>query len=236
MNATRTQHPPVTEARGVLAFWFGLKSPGKKDDRRVQSALGLLHRQAARGQLEGWREEARERLALILLLDQVPRHLYREQPRSYATDLQAQALTRRFFERGDWRPFEPIERFYAALPYLHAEAPALQEQVNPVIHACAEAIPELAFMGPIADLYRETIARFGRFPHRNAMLGRSSTPLELRFLEEEWAPRRRRGRRAPGAGPASAPAPGPALGGHARTGASRSEPGGASPPGAARPA
>jgi uncharacterized protein (DUF924 family) len=189
----------------VLAFWFGLKRPSKKDDRRVRTVLGRLHAEAARGALDSWREEARERLALILLLDQVPRHIYRDRPQSYATDLQAQGLTRQFFERDDWRTFAHIERFYAALPYLHAEVATLQAQVNPVIHACAEALPELAFMGRVADLYRETIARFGRFPHRNAILGRIDTPTELRFLEQEWAPRRRRDRRSRRADPVPAP-------------------------------
>ena len=78
------------------------------------------------------------------------------------------------------------------LPFLHAEDAELQRQVNPVIHGCAKALPELSYMGRLADLYRETIRRFGHFPHRNALRGRVTNEEEAQFLEEEWYPRRRR--------------------------------------------
>jgi uncharacterized protein (DUF924 family) len=154
--------------------------------------LGEAYERAARHRLDGWAEEPRERLALILLLDQVPRHLYREDARAYATDLKAQALAARFFERQDWMDFHSIEKYSAATPYLHAEDLARQQRVNPVMHACAAAIAHLHFMGRIADLYLETIRRFGRFPHRNVLRGIAGTAEEQRFLEEEWLPRRRR--------------------------------------------
>jgi uncharacterized protein (DUF924 family) len=183
---------PKINPRQVLTFWFSLERPGKRHDQVVRRVLGDLYEQAATHQLDAWMKRPRERLALILLLDQVPRHLYRHDGRAYATDLHAQAAAARFFARGDWRDFTPLEKYYAALPYLHAEEAGLQEQVNPIIHACAEAIPELSFMGRLADLYLETIERFGRFPHRNALRGRVPTAEEQRFLEDEWTPRRRR--------------------------------------------
>ncbi|HUJ74180.1 MAG TPA: DUF924 family protein [bacterium] len=176
----------------VLDFWFGLQRPGRKDDPLVRQALAPLYEQAITHQLDEWAQEPRQRLALILLLDQVPRHLYRQDGRAFAADWKAQGQTRRFFTRQDWMDFHPLERLHAALPYLHAEGMPQQEQVNPVIHACARSIEHLAFMGRVADLYLETIRRFGYFPHRNALRGRESTPEELRFLEEEWYPRRRR--------------------------------------------
>ena len=183
---------PAGSPRQVLTFWFSLERPGKKHDAVVREVLGELYEQAATHQLDDWLKRPQDRLALILLLDQVPRHLYREDGRAFATDLKAQAAAARFFERGDWHDFSPLERYYAALPYLHAESPALQEQVNPLIHACAKAIPGLEFMEPFADLYLDTIRRFGYFPHRNALRGRPSTEEERRYLEEEWHPRRRR--------------------------------------------
>jgi uncharacterized protein (DUF924 family) len=183
---------PASSPRQVLTFWFSLERPGKKHDAVVREVLGELYEQAATHRLDPWLKRPHDRLALILLLDQVPRHLYREDGRAFATDLKAQAAAARFFERGDWHDFSPLERYYAALPYLHAEALALQEQVNPLIHACADANPELDYMGRLADLYRDTIRRFGYFPHRNALRGRPGTEEERRYLEEEWHPRRRR--------------------------------------------
>jgi uncharacterized protein (DUF924 family) len=191
MDPTPAQTVPA-RPDAVLAYWFSLKSPGEKDDERIRAALGPLHHRAAGGELDDWAEHPRSRLALILLLDQVPRHLFRDDLRTYATDAKAQGLTVLFFKRQDWDAFRPIERFYAAMPFLHAEDRERQRQVNPVINACAEALPDLGFMGRIADLYLETIQRFGRFPHRNDLHGRETTAEEARFLAEEWHPRRRR--------------------------------------------
>ncbi|MFI5400066.1 MAG: DUF924 family protein [SAR324 cluster bacterium] len=184
--------PTANTPQQVLDFWFHLDRPGKKDDAAVRAVLGDAYERAARHKLDGWSEAPRERLALILLLDQVPRHLYREDARAYATDLKAQEQTRRLFERNDWMDFQPIEKLHAALPFLHAESLALQQQVNPVIQSCAQSIPQLDFMGRIADLYLETIRRFGRFPHRNRIRGIPTTAEEQRFLVEQWYPRRRR--------------------------------------------
>jgi uncharacterized protein (DUF924 family) len=183
---------PARTPQEVLDFWFGLERPGKKDDPAVRAVLGEAYELAARHRLDAWTEDPRERLALILLLDQVPRHLYREDGRAYATDLKAQVQTQRFFERQDWMAFHSIEKLHAVTPYLHAEHVGRQRQVNPVMHACAAAIDTLGFMGRIADLYLETIERFGHFPHRNAMRGVPISADEQRFLDEVWYPRRRR--------------------------------------------
>lgn len=176
----------------MLEFWFALESPGTQDDERVRAALGPLHERAARGELDSWAEAPRSRLALILLLDQVPRHLFRDDPRTYATDARAAALTARFLELGDWEVLSPLEQFYVCSPWLHAEDAARQERINPHYHRLAPQLPGLEFMAGIADLYLETVRRFGRFPHRNPLLGRRTTPEEQRFLDEEWHPRRRR--------------------------------------------
>jgi uncharacterized protein (DUF924 family) len=181
----------VLHYQAVLDCWFFLHHPGKKHDSLIRKRLGKAYGQAAGGEFDGWREQPRGRLALILLLDQVPRHIHRDRPESYATDAQARECTALFFARRDWQGFSPLELLYVAHPWLHAEDAGLQEQVNPFIHGIAPDIPGLEYMGGIADLYLETIRRFGRFPHRNGMLGRESTPEEERFLAEEWFQRRR---------------------------------------------
>lgn len=186
----------LTSPRAVLEFWFALRRPGRGDDGKVREAMGPLYERAAAHELDGWLEAPRERLALELLLDQAPRHLYRLDARAFATDLKAQEAASFFFARRDWAEFTPREVYYAALPYLHAEDAEKQALVNPVMHECAERMPLRSFMGRLADLYRETIARFGRFPHRNGLRGLVGTPAERRFLEEEWFPRLERIRSA----------------------------------------
>ncbi|MCH8887971.1 MAG: DUF924 domain-containing protein, partial [SAR324 cluster bacterium] len=196
-----TPTPPTPHS--VLKFWFALERPGKKDDEAVREALGGAYELAAGHKLDGWIAAPRERLALILLLDQVPRHLYRADARAYATDLKAQGLTARFFhgEGADVGDLSLEETYFAALPWLHAEDAALQQAVNPIMRRCAEGIPRLAFMEGNAEMYLETIRRFGRFPHRNAMRGIESTPQEARFLEEVWFPEKRRLRKMAGIPP-----------------------------------
>jgi uncharacterized protein (DUF924 family) len=179
--------PTVPDSpQAVLGFWFALEKPGKKDDAAVRAALGPLYELAAAHRLDAWAEAPHPRLALILLLDQTPRHLYRADARAYATDLKAQVLTQRFLDAGDWADLRPIERFYALLPFLHAEDPARQERVNPLLHSLLPELPGLGFMGAVADQYRDVVRRFGRFPHRNVLRGIPSTPEEARFLKEEW--------------------------------------------------
>ncbi len=184
--------PLPPEPQAVLDFWFGLKNPGPKDDARVKEACEDLYRLAVGGELEHWAEHPRERLALLLLVDQIPRHIFRDLPEAYAADTQARALTGRFMADQDWRDFTPLEKFYASLPWLHAEEVAKQEAIHRVLQEVAPRIAGLEFMARVADLYLETIRRFGRFPHRNELLGRTSTPEEALFLKEEWHQRRKR--------------------------------------------
>lgn len=180
-----------TDSEAVLGFWFAINHPGSKDDARIRVALGDLHARALAGALDDWAEVPSARLALVILLDQVSRHLYRDRPEAFAGDLRAQALTARFLERSDWAGFTPRERYYAAVPWLHAEDLAKQERVHTVMHALALEDPALRISALVADLYLETIRRFGRFPHRNAILGRESTAEEIAFLAGEWKKRRR---------------------------------------------
>ena len=177
---------PHADFQSVLSFWFSLRKPGKKDDVRVGSNLGESYRLARAGELDSWEDEHRPRLALILLLDQVPRHLFRDRPEAYDTDREAQELTARFLHEGGWEGFAPLERYYAAVPWMHAEDIERQERINPLIHELVQEDSSLLPSAGIADLYLETIRRFGRFPHRNAILGRPGTTAEQAFLQREW--------------------------------------------------
>jgi uncharacterized protein (DUF924 family) len=175
----------------VLDTWFGLDKPGPRHDALVREALGNWHRRAMNGELDDWADHPRARLALVLLLDQVPRHIFRDTAQAHAGDARAQVLTALFLERDDWAGFSPLERYYAAAPWLHAEDADKQARILPVMHALAAEDPAMRVSARVADLYLDTIRRFGRFPHRNAALGRASTTEELAFLAGEWAERRR---------------------------------------------
>lgn len=168
----------------VLESWFSLPHKNHRDDERVRQLLGSLYEPAREGAFDEWVDRPRGRLALIIMLDQVPRHLFRDSPRQYESDPRAEQLASRFFEQGFPEVFSPLEKFYAALPYLHAERVEKQRRVNRIMHEVAEEVPELDFMGDVADRYLETIERFGRFPHRNQILGREMTPEEVKYLEE----------------------------------------------------
>lgn len=167
----------------VIETWFALPNKNEADDELVEKRLGPHYRRARNGEYEEWQSTPEGRLALILLFDQVPRHLFRNDPEQYATDDRARRLATKFFEEGFPDYFTAPEVFYAALPYLHAEDLQKQKTVNPIIHDCADQLEELHFMGEVADDYLETIRRFGRFPHRNEILGRRSTPAEEAWLE-----------------------------------------------------
>jgi uncharacterized protein (DUF924 family) len=181
-------HDTIPEC--MLAFWFGLDRPGKKDDGAVRNVMGGPYEAAAAHQLDRWIEAPRDRLALILLLDQAPRHLYRADARAYATDLKAQTVAERYFQAEDWDLLSPRETYFAVLPWLHSEQASHQARVNPVIWRLAPSLPALSYMGEMADLYQETILRFGRFPHRARRFGVPNSTQELRFLDEVWGPRR----------------------------------------------
>ncbi len=174
------------EAQAVLRFWFGELTPAqwfRKDpavDEQLRDRFGALCAQALAGELAAWGEDPGRGLALMLLLDQVPRQLWREQPRAFAGDAAALALTLRALERG-WVAAEPDpeRRRFWLLPLMHSEDLVLQERGLPLFERFTD--PGTA---EFARRHHAVIARFGRFPHRNAALGRASSPEELGFLSE----------------------------------------------------
>jgi uncharacterized protein (DUF924 family) len=180
------EDPRATE---VLAFWF--RGPGAdprwfgKDpsfDAAVRERFLALHDEAAAQRLAAWRETLRECLALILLLDQFPRNLFRGSARAFATDAPALECARLAVERRYDAGMRPVERLFVYLPFEHAESIEAQERACELL-APLGAFAETADVYRYAVAHRQVIARFGRFPHRNAALGRASTPEEAEFLK-----------------------------------------------------
>ena len=176
-------------AEDVLAFWF---AEGRKEqwfnggpdfDRLVEATLGPLHRQAAKAGLDDWAATPHGALALVLLLDQVPRNIYRQTPQAYATDPQARHVARETVEAGRDRALRQIERVFLYLPFEHSEELADQELGCRLMGDLDENPDWLDF----AERHRDLIARFGRFPHRNAILGRPCTPEEDAYLAQPGA-------------------------------------------------
>jgi uncharacterized protein (DUF924 family) len=189
----------------VLSFWF--ESPATNEDemtrirrwfrggapmdQEMARRFGAVVEAALRHDLDGWAATARGRLALVLLLDQMPRSLYRNDPHGYAGDAQAQALSAEAFDRNMHRELDFPERMFLAMPMAHAEDVALQERVVRLANELAtDALPAYPIMSAMmleqTAKYLEIIRRFGRFPHRNTILGRTSTPEEIEFLKT-WA-------------------------------------------------
>ena len=174
----------VDDAEGVLAYWFGAGmaerwfKPNPAFDREIRQRLLPLYRRAAAGELDNWAANAREVVALVILLDQVPRNLYRQDPRAFATDAKALAVAKAAIERGLDRELRQVERVFLYLPLEHSEDLADQED-------CVRLVGQLDENQDWCDYaiqHRDIIARFGRFPHRNAVLGRETTPEEAAFL------------------------------------------------------
>ena len=175
-------HDAVQE---ILDFWF---AEGREKqwfvrsdafDEEVRAVLGRWHQRAKKGELDAWRESARGILALVLLLDQVPRHLHRGSPDAYACDPQARELTRAAIAKGLDQQLTKQQRQFLYLPLEHSEDLADQEEAVALITPLGDAEATR-----YALIHRDIIARFGRFPHRNKSLGRHTTPAEEAFLKE----------------------------------------------------
>ncbi len=182
------------EAQAVLGFWFGAgPERGKrraewfrKDDafdRRLRADFGALHARAAARELDAWRADPRAMLALVVLLDQFSRNLYRDDARAFAQDAYARECASEALARGDDLAMLPVERQFLYLPFEHAEDHADQERAV-VLMAPLEAFPETRGVLDWAERHRAVIRRFGRFPHRNLALGRAPTAEEQRFLAQ----------------------------------------------------
>jgi uncharacterized protein (DUF924 family) len=176
-------------AQSILTFWFSGAERDKRwfeksstFDQEVRSRFLGLHEEAASDTLAAWKHFAGACLALIVLLDQFPRNMFRGTARAFATDALALEAARHAVASGYDRAMLPVERLFVYLPFEHAEALADQETACELM-APLDRFPETADVGRYAIAHRDVIRRFGRFPHRNAALGRASTPDEIEFLK-----------------------------------------------------
>lgn len=198
----------------MLLFWFGPRPYGAAQvaqharlwfgdpqapeltpqaDELIAERFGALMQAAAEGQLSAWESSPRRRLALILLLDQFPRNVHRGTPGAYAQDERALALAVSGMQFGADGALDPLERLFFYMPLMHAESLDVQEESLAAFRRLREEAPaelQAQFDSALhqARLHREVIARFGRFPHRNRILGRRDTPAEVDWLAND-APR-----------------------------------------------
>ena len=170
-------------------FWFGGDGPASAAarDAEIRARLEPMLERAARGELASWAAGPRRRLALILLFDQVPRNVYRGTASAFAFDNQALALTAEGMQRAADAALNPLERLFFYLPLEHAESMEAQDaSVDAFDRLVAETPAGLrdfcAYCAHFARQHRDIIAKFGRFPHRNAVLQRENTPAEREWL------------------------------------------------------
>lgn len=189
----------------VLGFWFGsLAVPDHEIARRqaglwwskdeavdadIRTRFNASVDAAAEGRLAKWRGSPEGWLALLILTDQFPRNIHRGTPRAFAFDARAREIAREGLDAGWDRALRPIQRVFAYLPLEHAEDLALQREAVERFTSLAAQVPpedQKAFEGflDFARRHLDVIERFGRFPHRNAILGRESTAAEQAFLRK----------------------------------------------------
>ena len=177
--------PDPSRIDEVLAFWFEELTPddwfggGETVDDRIRDRFLALHEALRAGVPESWHETARGMLAAVIALDQFPRNMYRGSREAFAADPDALALATEGIERGLDREMSKDERKFFYLPFEHSEDPAVQAR-SVELFATLEDEDTLGY----ALRHKEIIDRFGRFPHRNEVLGRESTPEEIEFLTE----------------------------------------------------
>ena len=168
------------------AVWFG-SDPAF--DRECAARFTALLEDAARGVLRNWAETAHGRLALVILLDQMPRNMHRGSPAAFMHDAQASAHCIAGIESGQDRILHPVERIFLYMPLQHAEDLALQRRSLEQFELLAAEAKDawrsnFAENVQYAREHHDIIERFGRFPHRNRILGRASTEEELRYLAD----------------------------------------------------
>ena len=179
-----TRSPEALERRG--AVWFGANPAF---DRECATRFAASLEDAARGALDDWAGTPQGRLALVILLDQMPRNIHRGSPAAFAHDGQAAAHCIAGIESGQDRLLHPVERVFLYMPLQHAEDLGLQrrsvEQFESLTAEADDAWRDrFAENAHYARLHRDIVERFGRFPHRNRVLGRESTEEELSYLAD----------------------------------------------------
>ncbi|MBD2137852.1 DUF924 domain-containing protein [Anabaena sp. FACHB-1237] len=186
----------MPQSTAILHFWFG--SPDQPDygkpqlywfdqkpdfDDKVNTLFLEYYEKAAGGFLDHWRNQPHSCLALILLLDQFPRYMFRGTPQAFATDWEALSIAQEAISKGFDRQLITVQRWFLYIPFKHSENLAHQRKCVKLFQQLSHD-PESSQAIEAAFKDKEIIARFGRFPHRNEILGRVSTPEEEEFLEE----------------------------------------------------
>src|SRR6186997_1537797 len=170
-------------------FWFGGDGAAAQAarDALIRATLEPMLERAARGEFASWAASPRRRLALIILFDQVPRNAYRGTAAAFAFDREALALTVEGMQLAADAALDPLERLFFYLPLEHAESLEAQETAVAALDRLAGDAPEhlrefCVYCAGFARQHRDIIAKFGRFPHRNAVLGRESTAAEIEWV------------------------------------------------------
>jgi uncharacterized protein (DUF924 family) len=183
----------MKKAKTILDFWFG--APGTPEhgkprkiwfeknaafDAELRTRFGALHGAAVEGRIDAWQATPQGALALIVLLDQLSRNIHRDTPLAFAADGHAQTVARNSIARRFDRALTPIERGFIYLPFEHAEDLALQRLSLRLFASLRGGAADMEY----PRRHYEIVARFGRFPHRNQILGRQSTEEEIAFLKQ----------------------------------------------------
>lgn len=186
----------MSAQQDILDFWFGPPGAAERErprevwfksdlayDAALRERFLQDQQRAAAGEYDFWTNTPEGSVALLLLLDQLPRNLYRDTPQAFATDARASELAGITVPRGFDQQLPPVWRWFVYLPFEHSESLADQTR-SLALFGALPAAPEHDEVKDYAKRHYDVIKRFGRFPHRNAILGRESTPEELEFLQQ----------------------------------------------------
>jgi uncharacterized protein (DUF924 family) len=188
----------MTRIEEILSFWFGEPQDNEvyckersavwfasnpQFDQEVRDRFAADYQLAAGRRLMAWQNASRSGLALVLLLDQFPRNMFRGDPRAFATDPLAREVANHLIQEGFDRQLLPVERMFISLPFMHSEELADQQRSVALFQQLKQEGAYLDAL-PHALQHLEIIERFGRFPHRNVILSRPSTLEEAEFLQQ----------------------------------------------------
>lgn len=170
----------------ILTFWYHEKNKAhwfSKDpafDEEIKKRFLTTYESAAKSACFAWRAQPLGRLAEVIVLDQFPRNMFRNNPRAFASDPLALALAQETVSRGLDKDFKNDEKSFLYMPYMHSEALAVHDEAVKLFSQ-----PGLEHNLEYEILHKKIIERFGRYPHRNEVLGRESTPDEISYLEKD---------------------------------------------------
>lgn len=191
----------MSKVKEILTFWFGENRDDplqfqsrwwKKDpalDREIRERFGEDLKKAVNGELNSWMETAEGGLALVILLDQFSRNIFRGKPESFSQDPQALKTVLHLLEHGLDKELSPVHRWFLYMPMMHSEEPEIQKKSLILYESLWKSAPPqfkkaLKSAFEFAEKHAAIIFRFGRYPHRNAILGRKSTTEEEEFLNQ----------------------------------------------------